>query len=430
MNTFTYLLEANINLMLVIGLYKLAFERLTFFQWNRFFLVGGMILGLLIPFVSLPTTYWPSTDFQPVRQVLTKTVTVSKYVSQPFSLSTTVNLPAMLNIMYWLVVSYGLVKVGLDIFAVLRLTRRGHSYRYGSMRIKWVSLPIPTSSFFRYIFLNKDVLQGQAVRVAIQHEQVHSQQWHTLDWLLIRLVSALFWFNPVMRYWRKAITLNHEYTADSCIVKRVDTTRYAHLLVSLASQPSPVSMLHYFSYGQLKSRIIMIHQLPSRATQRLRFLLAAPLVGAMITLVSCEKTSPGDLVSPLASQNGVYLGKDLAGTWSQANQVTVNNNDGKTPRVFPHRTNGLRACSSKLVLGADGRFQMVDEQSGQVIGGTWQSDKAGASVRLQFSESASASSTVHLEVTSLKAGRMQALQAYTSDDHLSGGSVFYEYVKQ
>lgn len=41
-----YLLIVNIALAIGFGLYQISFRKLTFFQWNRFYLLGMVILSL------------------------------------------------------------------------------------------------------------------------------------------------------------------------------------------------------------------------------------------------------------------------------------------------------------------------------------------------------------------------------------------------
>jgi hypothetical protein len=48
---FVYLLQASMGLGVFIGLYRLLLAKLTFFAWNRCYLMGTALIGLLIPFI-------------------------------------------------------------------------------------------------------------------------------------------------------------------------------------------------------------------------------------------------------------------------------------------------------------------------------------------------------------------------------------------
>ena len=49
-----YLLKVNLAILICLALYRLAFRKFTFFQWNRFYLLGSVVLSLLLPLISLP----------------------------------------------------------------------------------------------------------------------------------------------------------------------------------------------------------------------------------------------------------------------------------------------------------------------------------------------------------------------------------------
>lgn len=451
MISLSYLLVSNISLMLVIGLYRFCLERLTFFKWNRAYLVGGLLCSLLVPLISLPTLNWAAPGFsKTVSGLVTKVVIVSQQTSYPGISSTDITLTSLIIATYLLVASYYCFKLILDIYSVVKLARHNPRQQTGSIYIVWVADNTPTSSFFNYVFLNKKECKGEAINVAFTHEQVHSQQWHTIDWLLVRFVSALFWYNPVMPHWRRAITLNNEYIADSQTVETYDSFHYAHLLVSLAAQPGPSLTLQYFSYGQLKSRIVMLHQLRSQAIYRMRFLLVAPLLGMMLTMSSCGELLISEMDTPSILAKGDYLFKDLIGTWTNVNRKIINGNGTYAADNFPERAGDSHINFSKLVLSADGKFQMLDERSGQTLLGHWESDQAGVSVQLHFIEPSSSSKniasekiyrrdgtaatnlyeTIHLDVTSLKEGKMEAWQSYADGSSSSGESIYSKYQKQ
>jgi N-acetylmuramoyl-L-alanine amidase len=49
-NILYYLFEVNCSLMLGAALYFLVIKGLSFFQWNRYYLIGICLLSLLLPF--------------------------------------------------------------------------------------------------------------------------------------------------------------------------------------------------------------------------------------------------------------------------------------------------------------------------------------------------------------------------------------------
>lgn len=416
-----YLLEVNVCLALVILLYRVAFRRLTFFTANRLYLLFGMVFSIIAPALRLPLLpgEWaqPSAvaaDFLP-QYALVSSITPLPEKFEGFSIS------QVLWIIYGCITAWHLYKLFADIFAVVRLIRKYPSRKLGNVRLVFVGDEMPASSFFNYIFIHQNLRDSDSLRTCVAHELVHCRQAHTCDSLLIRVLSACCWFNPLMRFWHEEISANHEFVADEQAASQAGRFRYTHLLLNLSSS-TQISTLHYFSYyGQIKSRIIMLHQTPSRAVSRLRFLAVVPVAALMLLFFSCEQ--PAGETSSVSA----YLNKDLIGMWENMNRITINDNDGKTPRDFPERSGNVKVCLSKLELRADGRFEMQDDMN--KLTGTWQSNSAGNAVQLFCNNEKSGTSVISLQLEGNGNGAMEAWQHYSADETLSAGQVFYEYRK-
>jgi hypothetical protein len=154
----------------------------------------------------------------------------------------------------------------------------------------------------------------------------------------------------------------------------------------------------------------------------------------LLAMVSCQDKLQDDLLGTSFSTSGNYP-KEFIGTWSMSNQVTVNQDDGKRHRIFPYIAGELHILSSKLALGADGRFQMVDEKINRQWSGIWKSNAKGTLLDLYFegpmSADGPASSTPSISLNvSLKGGSMEALQTYRANNGWSAGEVYYAFEKQ
>ncbi len=58
MSIWVYLIKVNLALLFCCALYWVAFRKLTFFQWNRFYRLGSVVLSLILPLLRLQ---WNST---------------------------------------------------------------------------------------------------------------------------------------------------------------------------------------------------------------------------------------------------------------------------------------------------------------------------------------------------------------------------------
>lgn len=94
---------------------------------------------------------------------------------------------------------------------------------------------------------------------------------------------------------------------------------------------------------------------------------------------SYDKSSTLIILSNQSILSQYYL---LAIGWEYVyRSFTYTDNDGKIPHDFPDKAGDLRACTSRLVVKANGKFQMSDEHSGQLVSSTRQRDKNGKSIR-------------------------------------------------
>lgn len=419
----TYLLEVNLCLALVILLYRGAFQGLTFFTANRLYLLSGILFSVIAPALRLPLLHgqWKQPSGMAAHFISGYALAEGVTLYSPQMRG--IDFSQVLWIIYGCITAWHLYKLFADILAIVRLIRMYPSRKLGNVRLVFVGDELPTSSFFNYIFIHQSLHGSDSLRTCVAHELVHCRQGHTGDWLLVRFLSACCWFNPLMRFWRDAVTTNHEFIADAQAARQAGRFRYTHLLLDLSSS-TQISTLHYFSYyGQIKSRIIMLHQTPSRAVNRLRFLAAVPVAALMLFLLSCEK--------PAGEANSIskYLNKDLIGIWENMNRITINDNDGKTPRDFPERSGNVKVCLSKLELRADGHFEMLDADNANKLTGTWQSNDAGNAVQLFCNNEKTGTSVISLQLEGNENGSIAAWQQYAADEKLSAGRVFYEYRK-
>lgn len=418
-----YLLEVNLCLAVAILLYRSVFQGLTFFTANRFYLLFAILFSIVTPTLKLPLLpeQWQASPG--VASRFMPEYALPEVIAGHSSQWHLADFSYLCWIIYGCITAWHLYKLLADILSVARLIRKYPSRKLGEVHLVFVGNEMPTSSFFNYIFINQNLRDSESLRTCIAHELVHCRHLHTGDWLLIRFLSACCWFNPLMRFWCEAITANHEFTADAQAASQAGRFRYTHLLVRLASS-TQISTLHYFSYyGQIKSRIIMLHQTPSRTISRLRFLATLPVAALMLLLFSCEK--------PAGEASGIseYLHKDLIGLWENMNRITINDNDGKTPRDFPERSGDVKVCLSKLELRADGRFEMQDTRNNHKLTGRWQSNSAGNEVQLFCDNEQSGTSVISLQLEGDGSGELEAWQHYPADEKLSAGRVFYEYRK-
>ncbi|MEZ0484953.1 TonB family protein [Fibrella aquatica] len=298
-----YWLKANLFLVLFYGCYALLLRRHTFLTLNRTYLMGSLMLAFVLPLVHIPGLAfpwpWETTNVPEYTAISVESFSVAGVATE----AEAPLLPDWPTLALW---AFALMATGLLIRTVWRTTSLLRLIR------QWPAQPLedhtlvlpdkaqtPTFSFFRYLVLNPDDAQADAVR---QHELVHIRQKHSLDVLLLEVIHALCWLNPVLFGYRQAIRQVHEYLADRDATPQTtdDRDAYARFLVSYAFHlPADTSvhdsLVHSFGPDRpdsptLKQRIQMLYQQHTRRRALWKYALVLPLATILLAMTTEPET--------------------------------------------------------------------------------------------------------------------------------------------
>jgi BlaR1 peptidase M56 len=300
--TLLYLAKMTAISALFFLYYRMFLQNAHRHDYNRFYLLGTMILALLIPIMRLPfpaawtaairaaDLFIPSTPATPVAMITAKRGPSSAgWLMTPL-------LSIYCVIAYTGVALLFLWPLLRSLSQLLRLSRsyaseRGPGYRL--YRTRETGTPF---SFFHHLFWNEaiplDTPKGQAI---LQHELAHIRQQHSLDLLCFETIRALAWCNPFFHLQLRELKLVHEFLADRQALQIVTPQRggsvrtdYAEWLV-LEAAGSARASTHSFYSNHLQKRITMILQ-----TSRPRGFLRQTAVLPLTILLCCgfAKTPP------------------------------------------------------------------------------------------------------------------------------------------
>ncbi|GAA4458406.1 M56 family metallopeptidase [Nibrella saemangeumensis] len=276
MTIIDYFLRANLFLLLFYACYWLGLRRHTFFQLNRWYLLASIGLSLVLPWITVPAQTVEALRV-PVTAVSLPSITVTQRVQAAGP-----DWQTILFALYGLVAMGLLIRLGVQVIRLLRLIRRSAQQPQEDYTLVTPEVAqAPTFSFFRYLVLNPADTHSELIR---RHELVHIRQRHSADVLLIEIVQAFFWINPVVTLYKQAIQQVHEYLADQ---QAADKDQYAMFLVDYAFGVHPVGLTNsFFNSSQLKQRIVM---LKSRTTSRWALIRYALVIPAAALLVMCTQ---------------------------------------------------------------------------------------------------------------------------------------------
>jgi hypothetical protein len=212
----------------------------------------------------------------------------SRQSEQILSNATLQHLPQnIFPVLLFIISSFLFLRFFLNILKITKKIYKSERIKYPYFTLVLVNEKILPYSFFTFIFLSKvDFENGKVENELIKHEEAHCLQFHSVDIILLELINIVFWFNPVIWLFRKAIRLNHEYFADNRVLTQTDSTNYYSILVNLLTQNNTNSLVSNFKYSLIKNRLIMmtndspLHNMILKKSSAILLFLA---IGSVIT---------------------------------------------------------------------------------------------------------------------------------------------------
>lgn len=276
-----YIFKVNLVLSCTVLLYLLVFRRLTFFKWNRAFLLASLVLSYL-----LPLFHWPggaplvaAADIRGISWEFTEEV-----ISLPGPVGSPADafVPGRIIVpVYFLGVLFSFF---IHTFRLAVLGRRCAGARpVGGKRIRVFVCPDNSPSFtlFRRIYLGRDVWTEGKVHV-LRHEKVHARQLHSLDLIFMNFAGVLLWFNPFVYLLLRVTRENHEYLADAPARSSMDgLVAYLQLLGEESFRRLAPGPVNYFKSSTLKKRIIMLTNTYTNTQKKALYLLTIPLIALL-----------------------------------------------------------------------------------------------------------------------------------------------------
>ncbi len=173
-----------------------------------------------------------------------------------------------------------------NIFQVWRLISRSEHHQQPDGTVVCVAdREVSPFSWMHYIVLSPSDYEAQDASV-LAHERGHISLHHSLDVILVDVLTALQWFNPAMWMLRQDLRAIHEYEADAAVLSQgINMRQYQYLLIQKAVAACGYSVANGITHSTLKNRINMM--LTNKKTNRaswLKLLAMLPIVGTALAL--------------------------------------------------------------------------------------------------------------------------------------------------
>lgn len=334
---FVYLVKSSGLIAVFYLAYFFMLRKETFFSGNRWFLLTGLISSVILPFVyftkivwvdPIPTNFYWSKIPMTTTTTAFETTTTSTIQNDTFE----INWYLVFAIVYSIGILVFLMKFVFDFYSLSKILKGKTIQKQADFKFIDVSENIAPFSYFNSIVYNSSLYSDTELENILEHEKVHSSQNHTVDVLVSRLFCVVFWFNPLMWFYKKAIVQNLEFIADSEASKNIsDKKEYQLTLLKITTQENCVAITNHFYQSLIKKRIVMLNKNQSKKRNSWKYAAVLPLLVAFlfffqVKVVAQEKATPkqeNETKSDSVDLTKFKVEKDLT-TLSKGKEVYIN----------------------------------------------------------------------------------------------------------
>jgi TonB family protein len=171
-------------------------------------------------------------------------------------------------------------------------------------------------SFFKFLFVNTDQYQSANFQKILIHENIHIRQLHSFDILFIELLQIVFWFNPILIFYKNHIRLNHEFLADIEVLSQYDIQEYKNTLLTNIEEGLQLKLTNQFFQSQIKTRLKMMNTNNTIKTKTIRYFGILPIMFVLVALFSQNNVktniNPDEVYQEIAELRKECYQKDIS----------------------------------------------------------------------------------------------------------------------
>jgi len=258
-----YILYSVAGLAISFLLYRVILKTEKSFSFNRFYLLGTLILCLVAPTLQLD---W-GTTFPPVKNI---------QIEQAFTAPETEEVPEKSRVevlekrgyplkqigfyLYFSITGLFLLRFTRNLYRIIKLIKDSSKKTFYNFKIIDLKEKGKPFSFFSYLFIHHEDLSNEIyAKSIITHEMAHSKEFHSADIIFLELLSCFYWFNFFVWLYKKEILENHEYLADAAVVQAgVNVAIYSGQLIQSGNYLQQ-AFISGFSFIKTKNRLNMLY---------------------------------------------------------------------------------------------------------------------------------------------------------------------------
>jgi hypothetical protein len=328
-----YLIKVSIALIVLYLFYFVVLKNSTYFVLNRIYLLSGLFLSFIIPFLRFSIFSGQSvTIFETINIDLIEPDLGFFQLQNLTDEINTINYKAILSVIYFTGISILFFRLLFSIIRINRIKKDSVIQQADKIKIFRMNGDLPFS-FINTVFLPKNGCHS----TIINHEIAHIKQFHWIDLVFTEIALLLLWFNPFIFLYKQAIKLQHEYLADNEVIENnLRIEDYLNCMLKQVQKIRSISFVSQFYCKTIKKRIIMITKNKTPKRYLWLYFLILPLICILLFAFSGRRSLPV-----------VY-----------DNVLTNSSIDGYTPSIYP-----LDSKKIKLTMGYGERINPITKKN-------------------------------------------------------------------
>ena len=356
-----YLLNASGGIVLFYLVYWLFLRNETFHVANRWFLVGSLLLAILLPLIPvryevlIEATEGAKNGANTIADTF-KNIPVFKATEES---TTAFGWQQTILLIYLTGAAIFLLRLLTQTFVLVHLMIKYRVTSLHGMRVvenEKYGLPF---SFFNIVFINPKFHTQDDLPEILAHEKVHIRENHWFDLLIIELLTVIFWFNPFIWLFERAIKQNHEYLADKGVLAQGHTVgRYQALLVNQLMGMQIIGITNNLNFALSTNRLKMMTKKKTSARRLIRFTWALPALALLLFAFAEPEYRMQELNEPKIADQQTSATKTL-----KISGLVVDENNEPLPGTSVVVKGGTTGCVSDL----QGKFTLEVPKKAAIV---------------------------------------------------------------
>jgi len=279
-----YLLKSSGLLAAFYLAYYFLLRKETFFTTNRWFLLTGLVTSAVLPSFFIEKIVFVEAP-KSVPNPIINTISNSAPTTEIIEKSIEIDWFQIGIYIYGIIALLLLFKVLFNLISLFKVLDNKQVLKQDKFQFIDVNENLSPFSFFNYIVYNSSLYSESELQSILLHEKIHSAQKHSFDVLVTNLFSILFWFNPFMYLYKKAVIQNLEYIADSEAIVQIDDKKsYQMALLKVVSHQNCLPITNHFYQSLIKKRIVMLNKNQSNKRNSWKYAVIIPALVAFVIL--------------------------------------------------------------------------------------------------------------------------------------------------